>query len=80
MLIEQFRSLLERGWRGAFPGTRSQQRAIQHAIALPCVFGRRTRLAHARCFGPMEPGLERRLQDVLAVSVGAGAVVRSGAR
>ena len=42
MLIQQFHSLLERGWRSAFPGDRSQKRAIQHAIALPCVFGRRT--------------------------------------
>src|SRR3989449_7922149 len=42
MLIQQFHSLLERGWRSAFPGKRSQKRAIQHAIALPCVFGRRT--------------------------------------
>src|SRR5439155_8815392 len=42
MLIQQFHSLLERGWRSAFPGNRSQKRAIQHAIALPCVFGRRT--------------------------------------
>src|SRR5260370_37486373 len=42
MLIQEFQSLLERGWRSAFPGARSQKRAIQHAIALPCVFGRRT--------------------------------------
>ena len=42
MLIQQFHSLLESGWRSAFPGDRSQKRAIQHAIALPCVFGRRT--------------------------------------
>jgi hypothetical protein len=42
MLIQEFHSLLERGWRSAFRGARSQKRAIQHAIALPCVFGRRT--------------------------------------
>jgi DDE superfamily endonuclease len=42
MLIQQFHSLLERGWRSAFPEERSQKRAIQHAIALPCVYGRRT--------------------------------------
>ncbi len=42
MLIEQFHSLLERGWQSAFPRASSRQRAIQHAIALPCVFGRRT--------------------------------------
>jgi hypothetical protein len=42
MLIKEFHSLLERGWRSAFPEARSRKRAIQHAIALPCVFGRRT--------------------------------------
>lgn len=42
MLIEHFHSLLDRGWRGAFSQARSQERAIEHAIALPCVFGRRT--------------------------------------
>src|SRR5258705_6762466 len=42
MLIQQFHSLLERGWGSAFPGDRSRKRAIEHAIALPCVFGRRT--------------------------------------
>lgn len=42
MLIQQFHSLLNRGWQGAFPQARSRQRAIEHAIALPCVFGRRT--------------------------------------
>jgi hypothetical protein len=42
MLIEEFHSLLERGWLSAFPSGRSQKRAIEHAIALPCVFGRRT--------------------------------------
>ncbi len=42
MLIQQFHSLLDRGWQGVFPQARSRQRAIEHAIALPCVFGRRT--------------------------------------
>jgi len=42
MLIQEFHSLLERGWQSAFPGARSKKRAIEHAIALPCVFGRRT--------------------------------------
>ena len=42
MLIQQFHSLLDRGWQRAFPQGRSHQRAIEHAIALPCVFGRRT--------------------------------------
>ena len=42
MFIQQFHSLLDRGWQAVFPQARSRQRAIQHAIALPCVFGRRT--------------------------------------
>lgn len=42
MLIEQLHSLLERGWQGIFPHRRTQQRAIEHAMVLPCVFGRRT--------------------------------------
>jgi len=42
MLIQRFHSLLERGCQSAFPRDRTRQRAIQHAIALPCVFGRRT--------------------------------------
>jgi len=41
-LIEQYHSLLDRGWQRAFPQARSRHRAIEHAIALPCVFGRRT--------------------------------------
>lgn len=42
MLIQQFHSLLDRGWQAAFAQARSRQRAIEHAIALPCLFGRRT--------------------------------------
>src|SRR5260370_24967025 len=41
-LMQRFRSRLECGWQGAFPQAGSRRRAIQHAIALPCVFGRRT--------------------------------------
>src|SRR5713226_339997 len=41
-LIQRFHSLLDRGWQRAFPQSRSRRRAIEHAIALPCVFGRRT--------------------------------------
>jgi len=41
-LIQQYHSLLDRGWQGAFPQARSLERAIEHAVALPCVFGRRT--------------------------------------
>src|SRR5262245_29299856 len=42
MLVKQLQSLLERGWRDVFPRASTRQRAIQHAIALPCVMGRRT--------------------------------------
>lgn len=42
MLSQQLHTLLERGWRLAFLQARSHQRAMQHAIALPCVLGRRT--------------------------------------
>jgi len=42
MLIQQFRSLLKTGWLGAFPQQRTLDRAVEHAIALPCVLGRRT--------------------------------------
>jgi len=42
MLIEEFHSLLQTGWQSAFPGDRSLRRAIEHAMALPCLFGRRT--------------------------------------
>lgn len=42
MLSEQLQTLLQRGWRLAFPSVRTHRRAMQHAIALPCVLGRRT--------------------------------------
>ena len=42
MLIQQFYSLLNSGWTGVFAQERTLERAIEHAIALPCVFGRRT--------------------------------------
>ncbi|MGH6867949.1 MAG: hypothetical protein ACREDA_03535 [Methylocella sp.] len=42
MLVQQFHSILDRGWQTVFPQQRTHQRAIEHAIALPCVFGRRT--------------------------------------
>jgi hypothetical protein len=42
MLIDQLHTLLERGWRGVFAHSRTHHRAIEHAVALPCVFGRRT--------------------------------------
>jgi hypothetical protein len=42
MLLQQFRSLLDRGWCLAFPQARTHERAIEHAIASVCVLGRRT--------------------------------------
>ena len=42
MLLQQFHSLLARGWRLAFAQTRTHERAIEHAIAAVCVLGRRT--------------------------------------
>lgn len=42
MLSEQLQTLLQRGWRLAFPSVRTHRRAMQHALALPCVLGRRT--------------------------------------
>ncbi|HKR95974.1 MAG TPA: transposase, partial [Candidatus Angelobacter sp.] len=42
MLSAQLHTLLQRGWRLAFPSSSTHRRAMQHAIALPCVLGRRT--------------------------------------
>ncbi|MBA3257140.1 MAG: transposase [Pyrinomonadaceae bacterium] len=42
MLMQQLHSLLEQGWRTAFAQSRSHRRAMRHALALPCVLGRRT--------------------------------------
>jgi hypothetical protein len=42
MLLQQYHSLLERGWRLAFAQARTHERAIEHAIASVCVLGRRT--------------------------------------
>lgn len=42
MLTAQLYSLLDQGWRSVFAQKRSRQRAIGHALALPCVMGRRT--------------------------------------
>jgi hypothetical protein len=42
MLLENFASGLERGWEGIFCQERSQHRAIEHALSLPLVLGRRT--------------------------------------
>lgn len=42
MLLQQFHSLLNRGWRLAFSQARTHERAVGHAIASVCVLGRRT--------------------------------------
>ncbi len=42
MLSEQLHTLLQRGWSLAFPSVSTHRRAMQHAVALPCVLGRRT--------------------------------------
>lgn len=42
MLLQQFHSLLNRGWRLAFAQARTHERAIEHAVASVCVLGRRT--------------------------------------
>lgn len=42
MLLPQLHSLLDRGWRLAFPQARTHERAVEHAIASLCVLGRRT--------------------------------------
>ena len=42
MLLPQLHSLLDRGWRLAFPQARTHERAMEHAIASLCVLGRRT--------------------------------------
>ena len=42
MLKEQFYSLMEQGWQTVFAQKRSRERAIDQAMALPCIQGRRT--------------------------------------
>jgi hypothetical protein len=42
MLTEQYYSLLNQGWQTVFAQKRSRERAIEHALALPCLLGRRT--------------------------------------
>ena len=41
-LLQQYLLLLTLGWKGAFCQQRTLHRAIEHALALPCVLGRRT--------------------------------------
>ena len=42
MFSETYQSLMEQGWIETFEQKRSLGRAIEHAFALPCSFGRRT--------------------------------------
>jgi hypothetical protein len=42
MLLENYTSLLQEGWHDVFAQERTQRRAIEHALSLPMVFGRRT--------------------------------------
>ncbi|HXH85502.1 MAG TPA: transposase [Nitrospira sp.] len=42
MLVDCYRSLLETGWASCFAQARTLNRAIEHALASPCVMGRRT--------------------------------------
>jgi hypothetical protein len=42
MLLQQFHTLLNRGWQLAFAQQRTHERAKEHALASLCVMGRRT--------------------------------------
>ena len=42
MLLENYTSLLQEGWHGVFAQERTHRRAIEHALSLPIVLGRRT--------------------------------------
>jgi hypothetical protein len=42
MFVDQFNSLLNEGWNPVFSQTRTLERAIEHAMAMPSVLGRRT--------------------------------------
>lgn len=48
MLLKTFTSLLEEGWQPVFAQKRSHHRAIEHALSLPMVLGRRT-ISRAIC-------------------------------
>lgn len=50
MLIERFTSLLEDGWRDVFAQKRTHRRAVEHALSLPMVMGRRTISRTICCF------------------------------
>ena len=42
MLLENYTSLLQEGWHDVFAQDRTHHRAIEHALSLPMVLGRRT--------------------------------------
>jgi hypothetical protein len=42
MLTTRLESLLNHGWESVFSQSRVKQRAVAHALAMPCVMGRRT--------------------------------------
>jgi hypothetical protein len=42
MLLENYTSLLQEGWQDVFVQERTHRRAIEHALSLPMVLGRRT--------------------------------------
>jgi hypothetical protein len=42
MLLENYTSLLHEGWQDVFSQDRTHRRAVEHAVALPLVMGRRT--------------------------------------
>lgn len=42
MLTEQLHSLLDQGWQPVFAQERSHYRAMEHAMALPCIIGNHT--------------------------------------
>ena len=42
MLLENYASLLQEGWQDVFAQERTHHRAIEHALSLPMVLGRRT--------------------------------------
>lgn len=48
MLLANFASQLDMGWEGVFRQQRSRHRAIEHALSLPMVLGRRT-ISRAIC-------------------------------
>jgi len=42
MLLENYTSLLQEGWQDVFAQERTHRRAVEHALSLPMILGRRT--------------------------------------